>query len=138
MTEVVRPADGDPAELRPCPPRCTEGRHFAEDTVIHAGDGYHRYGAGAEVPASYPLPGTADGAPAVVRAALKSWTHPLGTEPGQALIELSLGTAAERTNVYAEISPAEAEAAGRALIGLAAAARREGTGAASCPAAGGR
>lgn len=32
MTEVVRPVDGEPVELRPCPAWCAEGRHFAGDT----------------------------------------------------------------------------------------------------------
>jgi len=45
----------------------------------------------------YPFLGATDGAPTIVRAVLKSWTHPLGAEPGQVLIELNLGTAARWT-----------------------------------------
>ncbi len=124
MTEVVRPVDGAPVALRPCPAWCTEGQHFAGNAVIHADDGYHHYGAEAEVPTSYPFLGEAGGAPTIVRAVLKSWTHPLGTEPGPALIELNLGTATERTDMCAEITPDEAEAVARALLALAATARR--------------
>jgi hypothetical protein len=36
MTEVVRPAGGDPVALRPCPAWCAERRHFASEMVIHA------------------------------------------------------------------------------------------------------
>jgi hypothetical protein len=39
MTEVVRPRDGDPVALRPCPPWCTEGRHFGEGDAVYADDG---------------------------------------------------------------------------------------------------
>jgi hypothetical protein len=68
----------------------------------------------------------ADGAPTIVRAVLMSWTHPLGADPGPALIELNLGTAAERTDMCAEITPAEARAVARALLDLAAIAERDG------------
>ena len=105
MPEVVRPVDGDPVTLRPCPSWCTRGRHFADGMVVHADDGYHHTGDETEVPTSSPFLGMTDGAPTIVRAVLKSWTHPLGAAPGPALIELSLGTAAERTDLCAEASP---------------------------------
>ena len=53
------------------------------------------------MPTSYPFLGVTDHAPAIVRAVLKSWTHPLGAAPGPALIELNLGTAAGRTGLCA-------------------------------------
>ena len=59
-----------------------------------------------------------------MRAVLKSWTHPLDADPEPALIELNFGTAMERTDMCAEITPAEAEAVARALLDLAATARR--------------
>lgn len=34
MPEVVHPRDGDSVTLRPCPPWCTEERHFTDDEVI--------------------------------------------------------------------------------------------------------
>ncbi len=126
MTEVVRPRDGGAVALRPCPPWCTEGRHFADGEVIYADHGYHHYGTEVEVPTSYPFAGMTDGVPTIVRAVLKSWTHPLDADPGPALIELNLGTAGERTDMCAEITPAEARAVAQALLDLAAAAERHG------------
>jgi hypothetical protein len=78
------------------------------------------------VPTSYPFAGMTDGAPTIVRAVLKSWTHPLDADPGPALIELNLGTAAERTDMCAEITPAEARAVAQALLDLADTAERDG------------
>jgi hypothetical protein len=126
MTEVIHPRDGDPVALRPCPAWCTKGRHFADDEVIYADHGYHHRGAEIGVPTSYPFLGMTDGAPTIVRAVLMSWTHPLGADPGPALIELNLGAAAERTDMCAEITPAEARAVARVLLDLAAIAEREG------------
>ena len=124
--EVVHPLDGDAVTLRPCPPWCTEGRHFADDEVIYADHGYHHYGPEVEVPASSRFAGMTEGPAAVVRAVLKSWTHPLDAEPGPALIELNLGTAAGRTDMCADISPAGARAIARALLDLAATAEPDG------------
>ena len=123
--EVVRPLDGDAVTLRPCPPWCTEGRHFADDEVIYADHGYHHYGTEIEVPTSYKFLGMADGPETIVRAVLKSWTHPLDAEPGPALIELNLGTTADRTDLCAEVTPAEARAIAQALLDLAATAERD-------------
>jgi hypothetical protein len=41
--EVVRPLDGDPVTLRPCPPWCAEARHFADAETVHADDVFHRH-----------------------------------------------------------------------------------------------
>ena len=124
--EVVRPLDGEAVTLRPCPPWCAEGRHFADDEVIYADHGYHHYGTEIEVPTSYKFLGMTGGPETIVRAVLKSWTHPLHAEPGPAHIELNLGTTAERTDMCAEITPGEARAVARALLDLAATAERDG------------
>ena len=126
MPEVVHPRDGDAVTLRPCPGWCTAGRHFGDGEAVYADHGYHHDGPQIEVPTSYKFLGMAYGPPTIVRAVLKSWTHPLDAEPGPALIELNLGTAAERTDMCAEITPAEARAVARALLDLAAIAERPG------------
>ena len=124
MAEVVHTHDGDAVVLRPCPPWCTQGRHFADDDLADASDGYHHYAPEIEVPTSDRFLGMADGAQAVVRVILKSWTHPLDADPGPARIELNLGTAEERTDNCAEITLAEARAVAQALLNLAATAER--------------
>lgn len=124
MAEVVHPSDGDAVTLRPCPSWCTEGQHFADDAVIHADDGYHHVGTEIEVPTSDRFMGMTDGPQTIVRAVLKSWTHPLYADPGSTLIELNLGTAAERTDLCVEATPAEARAIARALLDLANTAER--------------
>jgi hypothetical protein len=126
MTEVVHPLDGETVALRPCPPWCTESRHFADREAVYADHGYHHYGTEVEVPTSDTFLGTADGSRTIVRAVLKSWTHPLNADPGPALIELNLGTARERTDMCAEITAAEARAVAQALLDLAATAERDG------------
>lgn len=126
MPEVVHPRDGDAVALRPCPAWCTAGRHFDDGEAVYTDHGYHHNGTEIEVPTSYKFLGTADGPQTIVRAVLKSWTHPLDAEPGPALIELNLGTAAKRTDMCAEITPAEARAVARALLDLAAIAERAG------------
>ena len=105
--------------LRPCPSWCTESQHFADDAVIHADDGYHHVGTEIEVPTSYMFMGMTDGPQTIVRAVLKSWTHPMDADPGPTFIELNLGTAAERTDLCVEATPAEARAIARALLDLA-------------------
>ena len=117
--EVVYPLDGDPVTLRPCPPWCAEARHFAEDETIYADHGYHHYGTEGEVPTTYPFAGLTDGDPTIVRAVLKSWTHPLDAGPGPTRIELNLGTAASRTDSCVEVTSAEARAIAQALLDLA-------------------
>ena len=113
MTEVAHPCDGNAVTLRPCPPWCSEGRHFADGEAVYADHGYHHYGTEVEVPTSYPFAGMTYGDPTIVRVVLKSWTHPLHADPGPALIELNLGTAGERTDMCAEVTPAEARAVAR-------------------------
>ena len=126
MAEVIHPRDGDAVALRPCPAWCTQGRHFTDGEAVYADHGYHHCGSEIEVPTSHKFLGMTGGPPTIVRAVLKSWTHPLGAGPGPALIELNLGTAAERTDMYAEITPAGARAVAQALLDLAAIAEREG------------
>lgn len=124
--EVVRPRDGVAVALRPCPPWCTEGRHFADGEIVYADHGYHHYGAEIEVPTACKYLGMADAPEMIIRVVLKSWTHPLDADPGSAFIEINLGTLTERTDMCAEISPAEARAVAQALLGLAAIAERDG------------
>lgn len=124
MPEVAYLRDGDAVTLRPCPPWCTEERHFTDDEMVYADDGFHHYGQEVEVPTSCPFLGTTDEAATIIRVVLKSWTHPLDADPGPALIELNLGTASERTDSCAEITPAEARAVAQALLDLAATAER--------------
>ena len=126
MPEVVHPLDGIPVTLQSCPAWCTEDRHFANDEVVYADHGYHHYGTEIEVPTAYPFLGMTDGVPTIVRAVLKSWTHPLDADPGPALIELNFGTAAERTDICAEITPGEARAVAQTLLYLAGIAERGG------------
>jgi Domain of unknown function (DUF6907) len=126
MNELVHPRDADPVALGPCPPWCTLGRHFTDGEVIDADDGYHHYGPEIAVPTSYRM--DRDTPAAVVRAILKSWTHPLGGEPGPALIEINIGTAEELTDACAEITPGQARAVAAALLELADTAEHAGTG----------
>jgi hypothetical protein len=123
--EVVHPRDGDAVALRPCPPWCTESRHFADDEVIHADNGYHHYGTEIEVPTAFPFLGLGDEGPTIVRAVLKSWTHPLDADPGPTLVELNLGTPKSRTDASVEATPAEARAIAQALLALADTAERD-------------
>jgi hypothetical protein len=126
MPEVVHPYDGDAVTLRPCPPWCTETRHFADGEVIYTDHGYHHYGPETEVPTSYPFGGLTEGPGTVVRVILKSWTHPLDAEAGPVFIELNLGTAEAGTDACAELTSAEARAVAQALLDLAAIAERDG------------
>lgn len=120
MTETVRLLDGEAVALRPCPPWCTLGRHFAGDEIIYASDGFHHCGPETAVPTSYrPHRGEPE---TVVRAILKSWACPLGANPGPPLIEVNLGTANELTDACAELTPAQARDLAAALLELASAA----------------
>ena len=79
------------------------------------------------MPTSYKFLGMTDGPQTIVRAVLKSWTHPLDADPGPALIELNLGTAEERTDMCAEITPARPVPSPRRCL-IAATAERDGHG----------
>ena len=111
--------------------RCVPARPGAPRTgtspmmrVIYADHGYHHYGQEAEVRTSCRFLGMTDGPETIVRVVLKSWTHPLDADPGPALIELNLGTAGERTDMCAGITPGEARAVAAALTELADVAER--------------
>jgi len=122
--EVVRTHEGEAVSLRPCPPWCTESRHFNNDAVIDATDGYHHYGPETEILTADLFLGS--GPETVVRIVLKSWTCPLHAEPGPARIELLLGTAEERTDMSVELTPAEARAIAQSLLDHAVTAERDG------------
>jgi hypothetical protein len=124
MAEIVHPRGADTVVLRPCPPWCTLGRHFAAGEVIDADDGYHHHGPEIAVPTTYRA--HRDAPETVIRAILKSWTHPLGTSAGPALIEVNLGTAAEWTDACAELTPAQARDLAAALTELAGTAEHAG------------
>ena len=126
MPEIVHLRDGGAVTLRPCPPWCTEQQHFAVADVIDATDGYHHYSPEVEVPTSDRFLGTTDGPVTVVRVVLKSWTHPLDAEASHSRIELNLGTAEERTDLCAEVTPSEARAIAQALLDLADTAEQDG------------
>ncbi|HEV2373574.1 MAG TPA: hypothetical protein VGS19_15550 [Streptosporangiaceae bacterium] len=117
MAEVVHPRDRDAVVLRPCPPWCTLSQHFADGEVVDGDEGYHHYGPEVAVPTSDRM--HRDAPETVVRTILKSWTHPLGSDPGPALIEINLGTAEERTDASAEMTPGQARAVAAALLKLA-------------------
>ena len=123
--EVVQPRDGDAVTLGTCPPWCTTpARHFNDGDVIHADDGYHYYGPEAAIVTSDRM--LLDSLPTVVRAVVKSWTCPLGADPGPVLVELNLGTAEAATDMCAEITPGQARAVATALLDAAAIAERGG------------
>jgi hypothetical protein len=126
MAEIVHPRDGNEVVLRPCPSWCALDRHFDDDEAVYADDGYQHVGTEIEVLTAYHFAGLIDGNPTIVRAVLKSWTHPLEASPGPTVIELNLGTAAERTDSCVEATPAEARAIARALLDLADTAERGG------------
>lgn len=67
-----------------------------------------------------------DGPQAIVRVALKSWTHSLGAAPGLTRVELNIGNASERTDMCVEVVPSEARAIAQALLALAGTAERDG------------
>lgn len=124
MPEVVHPRDGDEVALRPCPPWCTQERHFGNGEVIHASDGFHHYGTEAEVPVSCTLTGAVDDPQLIVRVVVKSWTHPMDADPSPAQVELNLGTAEVRTDACGEMTPGEARAVAQALLDAASQAER--------------
>ena len=126
MTEVVCPDGGQPVALRPCPPWCILERHFGPGEAAHADDGYFHYGPETEIATWRPFPDQAREEQAVVRVYLSSWTCPLDAGPGPAVVEANIGTPAQRTDMAAELTPAEARAVARALLESADAAQRAG------------
>jgi hypothetical protein len=113
VTEIIHPGDGDPAGLRPCPPWCTQGRHFTGDEVIYAEDGFHHHGPEVAVPASFRM--LTDGPEPVVKVCLKAWVSRLEAEPGPGLVELQPAAAKYNTGSYAELTPGQARAVAAAL-----------------------
>ena len=99
-------------------------RHFDDGEVIDSDDGYHHYGPEFAVPASCGM--FPDSPVTVVRVFLRSWTHPLGADPGPVLIELNLGTAGVGADVCAEMTPGQARAVAAALLEVAASAEGAG------------
>ncbi len=123
--EVVHPRDGDAVALGSCPPWCTtQDRHFDDGEVIDSDDGYHHYGPELAVPTSYGM--FPDSPVTVVKVFLRSWTHPLGADPGPVVVELNLGTAEVNTDMCAEMTPGQARAVAAALLEVAATAERAG------------
>ena len=122
MTELVQPWDGDPVRLRPCPPWCTQGLHFADDEVIHAEDGFHHCGPQVAVPTSFRM--LANGPESVVKVSLRAWVSRLDAEPGPGHVEVQFATAEYDTDVYTELTPGQARAVASALLQLADTAER--------------
>jgi hypothetical protein len=114
VTETIQRRDGVPVTLRPCPPWCTRDRHFGEDDLIDADDGFHHYGPEIAIPTADRM--LLDGPETIVKAILKSWTHPLDAEAGPARVELQLATTEQDTDMYAELTPDEARAVAAALL----------------------
>ena len=114
MTEIVYPQEGGAVRLRPCPPWCSQRRHFADDDVVYAEDGFHHVGPEIAIP-------TTDrrllhDPESVVKVILKAWTERLDAEPGPSRIELQLATAEENTDMYVDLTPSEARAVATALL----------------------
>lgn len=126
MTEIVHPRGGTPVTLRPCPPWCTCSQHFADDQVVDVDDGYHHCGPEVSVPTSDRM--LHDDPEVVVKVALKAWTPSLDADANPARIELQLGAADHDTDMYAELTPAEARAVASALLELASVADNPATG----------
>ncbi len=126
MTEIIDPRDGDAVTLRPCPPWCTQSRHFAEDETVDSEDGFHHYGPEVAVPTSYRM-FTDDDPESVVKVILKAWTNRLDAEPGPGRIELQLATTEYNTDAYVELTPDQARAVSAALLKLADLAARADT-----------
>lgn len=117
MTETVYPRGGDPVTLRPCPPWCTESRHFSNEDIVDVDDGFHHYGPEIAIPTSDRM--LVDDPETVVKVILKSWTHPLDAEPGPGRVDLALATTEGYTDMYAELTPDEARALAAALLKIA-------------------
>jgi hypothetical protein len=114
VTETIHPRDGDAVALRPCPPWCTLLRHFADDDVVYADDGFHHLGPETVVPTSNRR--LVHDPESVVKVILKAWTEPPDADPGPGRIELQLATAEENTDIYVDLTSDEARAVASALI----------------------
>jgi hypothetical protein len=117
LAELIHPRDGDPVKLRPCPPCCIQARHFTDDDVIWAEDGFHHYGPEIAVPTSFRM--LTDGPESVVKVILKAWANRLDAEPGPGFVELQLATTEYNTDAYVELTPGQARAIASALLRLA-------------------
>jgi len=100
--------------LRPCPPWCTLERHFADDDIVYADDGFHHLGPETVVPTSNRR--LVHDPESVVKVILKGWTERLDAEPGPGRIELQLATADENTDMYVDLTPGEARVVASALL----------------------
>ncbi len=118
MTETIYPRDGDAVTLRPCPPWCTQSRHFGGNEPVYAEDGFHHYGPEIAVPTSYRM-FTDHDPESVVKVILKAWTNRLDAGPGPGRIELQLATTEYNTDAYVELTPDQARAVSSALLELA-------------------
>jgi hypothetical protein len=114
VTEIVYLQEGGAVGLRPCPSWCTQSRHFADDDVVYAEDGFHHVGPEIAVPTSDRR--LRHDPESVVKVILKAWTERLDAEPGPSRIELQLATAEENTDMYVDLSPGEARAVASALL----------------------
>jgi hypothetical protein len=103
---------------------CTQSRHFADDDVIWAEDGFHHYGLRIAVPTCFPM--LAGSPESVVKVILRAWTDRLDAEPGPGRIELQLATTEYNTDAYVELTPGQARAVVSALLQLADIAARSG------------
>jgi hypothetical protein len=117
VTEIIKPADGDPVRLQPCPSWCTLDEHLVGATYIAAEDGF--FHEGPEVTVSTTYRELRDRPLSVVRLTVKSWVSRLDGDPGPARIELELGTAGQHTDQYVELTPDQARMLAVALNGIA-------------------
>jgi hypothetical protein len=114
VAEIVHPQEGGAVRLRSCPPWCSQSRHFADDDVVYADDGFHHVGPEIAIPTSDRR--LRHDPQSVVKIILKAWTAPLDAEPGPCRIELQLATAEENTDMYVDLTPGEARAVATALL----------------------
>jgi hypothetical protein len=114
VTEIVHPQEGGAVRLRPCPAWCTRSRHFVDDDVVYADDGFHHIGPEIAVPTSDRR--LLHDPESVVKIILKAWTERLDAEPGPNRVELQLATAEENTDMYVDLTPNEARAVASALL----------------------
>jgi hypothetical protein len=117
VTELIQPRDGAPVSLRPCPPWCPQIRHFADDDVIYAGDGFHHCGPKIAVPTWWRM--LSDGPESVVKVILKPWTNRLDADPGPGFVELQLAITEYHADAYVELIPGQARDVASALLQLA-------------------